>query len=168
MKSIYKSCGLAVVAAVAFTSVAANGQSSMEARQDRAQLKSDEAALQRALKRLDADEARMKADKASGKMSAESKDSEKVYNDQQAVKGAKSMIATDVPGSLQMKADKEALQRALKRLAADQAMLKADKRSGKMAAESKDSINVYRDQQSVKAEQKQTAADKAELKAINK
>ncbi len=168
MKSIYKSCGLAVTAALAFTSVVANSQSSMEARQDRAQLKSDEAALQRALKRLDVDEARLKADKASGKMSAESKDSEKIYNDQQAVKGEKSVIASDVPGSLQMKADKEALHRAIKRLAADQAMLKSDKRSGKMAAESKDSANVYSDQQSVKAEQKQTAADKAELKAIKK
>ena len=38
---------------------------------------------------------RLKADKAEGKMSAESKDSEKVYKDKQNIKGEKKDIVTD-------------------------------------------------------------------------
>ncbi len=39
--------------------------------------------------------AQLKADKAEGKMAAESKDAEKVYKDKQAVKGMKKDIETD-------------------------------------------------------------------------
>ena len=50
----------------------------------------------------------------------------KVYTDRQFVKGEKTDIAADKTGSLQMKADKTALQRALKRLEGDEATLKSD------------------------------------------
>lgn len=132
------------------------------------QMKSDMATLQRALTRLDADEAKLKADKASGKMSAMSEDAYKVYKAKQAVKGGKENIADDEAVSMQMKADKAALQRQLKRLELAEATLKADKASGKMAAESKDSIKVYKNEQNIKATTKQIAADKAELKAEQK
>ena len=47
-------------------------------------------------------------------MAAESKDAERVYKDQQAIKGEKKDIAADKPGSLQMKSDKAALQKRRK------------------------------------------------------
>lgn len=59
------------------------------------QMKSDEAVLQRQVRRLEAAEARLKPDTEEGKMAAESKDAEKVYKDQQAVKGEKKDIAAD-------------------------------------------------------------------------
>ena len=154
-----------ITAGFIFATATAIAEPSMAVKEDNAQMASDKAALQRLLKRLDADEAKLKADKASGKMAAESKDSEKVYKDQQAVKGAKAAITADVPGSLQMASDKAALQRALKRLEADEAMLKADKASGKMAAESKDSEKVYRDKQAIVGERKDIASDKAKPQA---
>lgn len=68
------------------------------------QMKSDEAALQRQMKRLDAAIARLKADTEEGKMSAMSKDSEKVYKDQQAVTAEQKQIATD---KAKLKADQK-------------------------------------------------------------
>jgi hypothetical protein len=44
---------------------------------------------------LEADTAKLKADSASGRMAAESKDAEKNYKDQQAIKGEKTDIASD-------------------------------------------------------------------------
>ena len=132
------------------------------------QMKSDKATLQRALTRLEADEAKLKADKASGKMAAESKDSIKVYQARQAVKGGKENVDDADAASMQMASDKAALQRQLKRLELAEARLTADKAAGKMAAESKDSIKVYRDEQNIKATTKQIAADKADLKADQK
>ena len=126
-----------------------------------AQLKSDKAGLQRALKRLEADEAKLKSDKASGRMSAESKDAMKIYTDEQFDKGEKKDIAADKSGSQQMKSDKAALQHAQKRLEADESKLKSDTASGKMSVESKDSMKAYTDGQAVKGEKKDIAADKA-------
>ena len=84
----------------------------------------------------------MKADTASGKMSAQSKDSFAIYQLEQGIKGTREAIADNKSASLQMKSDKAGLQRQLKRLEIAEARLKADKSSGKMAAESKDSIAV--------------------------
>jgi hypothetical protein len=144
-------------------SVTAIAKSSPAANEAAAQLQSDKAALQRALKRLEADEATLKSDTASVKMSAESKDAMKVYTDAQAIKGEKKDIAADKLGSLQMKGDKAALQRALSRLEADEATLKSDTASGRMSAESKDAMKAYIDEQAVKGEKKDIAADKTKV-----
>lgn len=165
MKSLSNLWSPVIAAAFIFAGVAVAAEPSTAVKEDQAQLASDRVALQRLIKRLEADETKLKADKASGKMAAESKDSAKVFEDQQAVKGAKGAIAADKPGSLQMASDKATLQRALARLDSDQATLKADKASGKMAAESKDSAQVYKDQQAVKGEKKNIATDKTNLKA---
>ena len=160
MISFNKVCLPAIAAAFAFASVTALAQSSLEAKDDAAQLAADKAALHRQMKRLDADEARLKSDTASGRMSAESKDAYAVYTARQAIAGEKKDIAADKEASLQMKSDKAALQRQLKRLEVAEARLKADTKEGKMSAESKDSEKVYKDQQAVKAEKKQMAVDK--------
>ena len=168
MKFALKTVTLAVLLASTQLAGVAYAQTSMASKEDAAQLKADKAALQRQLKRLDADEARLKSDTASGKMSAESKDAYEVYKTQEAVKGEKAAIAADKYGSLQMKADRAALHRQIKRLDAAEARLKADKKDGKMAAESKDSIQVYKDQQAIKGEKKDLATDKANIKADQK
>lgn len=168
IKSIYKVCIPALAAAFAFAAVTATARPSLAVKEDAAQLKSDKAALERQIKRLDADEARLKSDTASGRMSAESKDAYEVYQDRQAVKGEKKDIAVDKVASLQMKSDKAALHRQIKRLEAAEARLKADKAEGKMAAESKDSERVYKDQQAIKGEKKDIAADTTELNADQK
>ena len=59
------------------------------------QMQSDKAALQRQIQGLEVAEARLKADTREGRMAAESRDSEKVYQDQQAIKGEKMDIAAD-------------------------------------------------------------------------
>ncbi len=160
MKSIYKACLPALAAVFAFATVTATAQSTMAAKESAAQLKSDKAALHRQLKRLETDEARLKSDTAAGRMSAESKDAYEVYKAGEAVKGEKAAIADDKAASVQMSADKAALQRQLKRLELAEARLKADKSEGKMAAESKDSEKVYKDKQAIKGEKKDIAADK--------
>ena len=180
-----------ITAAMIFATVTAIAQPSKAVKADNAQMAvqmaAEKASLQRALKRLEADEAALKADTASGKMAAESKDSLNVYNDQQDVKGAKKVITDDKSkmqadkkagkeGNAQMKAqmqaqmasDKAGLQRVLKRLEADEATLKADKASGKMAAESQDSIKAYKDQQDVKGVKKVIADDKTKMQADTK
>ena len=167
MKSIYKGCSPALAAAFAFAAITAFAQP-VTVKEDASQLKSDKAALQRQIKRIEADEARLKSDTASGRMSAESKDAYAVYQDWQAVKGEKKDIAADKAASLQMKSDKAALHRQIKRLESAEARLKADKAEGKMAAESKDSERVYKDQQAIKGEKKDIAADKAKLIADEK
>jgi hypothetical protein len=141
----------------------AAAQPSLALEEAAAQLNSDKTALQRALKRLEIDEAKLKSDMASGRMSAESKDAMKVYTGGQFVKGEKTDIAADKTGSLQMKADKTASQRALKRLEGDEATLKSDTASGRMSAESKDAMKVYTDGQFVKGEKTDIAADKAKV-----
>ena len=121
---------------------------------------SDKAALQRQMKRLDADETTLKSDSASGRMSAESKDAYAVYMGKQAVAGEEKQIAADKEPSLQMKADRDALQRQIKRLEVAEARLKSDAASGRMAAESKDAEKVYNDKQAIKGEKKDIATDK--------
>jgi hypothetical protein len=69
-------------------------------------------------------------------------------------------MAADKTGSLQMKADKTALQRALRRLEGDEATLKSDTASGRMSAESKDAMQGYTHAQAVKSEGTNIAADK--------
>ena len=152
---------LAPVVALAILSGTAIAQTHPSDREHAAQLKSDKAALQRQIKRLEADEARLKSDTASGKMSAESKDAYEVYMAKEAIKGEKKVITDDKAASLQMQADKEALQRQLKRLEAAEMRLKADTKEGKMAAESKDSEKVYKDKQAIKGEKKDIAADRS-------
>jgi hypothetical protein len=162
MNSTHKACVLAVAAAFAFATGTAFAES-LAVKEDAAQLKSDKAALQRQLKRLEADEARLKSDTASGRMSAESKDAYEVYKAKEAIKGEKKDIAADKAASLQKKSDKAALQRQVKRLEAAEARLKSDTMSGKMAAVSDDAERFYKDRQAIKAEEKQIAADKAKL-----
>ncbi len=170
MKSIYKVFlpVVAVALAFAFAAATASAQPSAAVKDDQMQLKADKAALQRQIKRLEADEARLKADKAEGKMSAMSMDAYKVYMGKKAIKGEKKDIINDKAFSLQMKADKAALQRQIKRLDALEARQKADKAEGKMVAESKDAEKVYKDKQAVKGEKKDIATDKADLKADQK
>ena len=168
LKSINKICLPAIVAVFAFSTAVAFARPSVAAKEDAMQLKADKAAVHRQLKRLEADEAMLKADTASGKMSAESKDAYEVYLDQQAIKGEKKDIAQDKAASLQMKSDKEALQRQLKRLELAEKRLKADTKEGKMAAESKDAEKVYQDKQAIKGEKKDIATDAAKLKADQK
>lgn len=158
----------AVFVALAYSTLAATAQPSIDAKEDAMQLKSDKASLQRQVKRLDADEARLKADTAAGRMSAESKDAFAIYQSRKAVTGEKSQIGIDQEGSLQMKSDKDALQRQIKRLELAEARLKADTGEGKMAAESRDGEKVLKDKESVTAEKKAIATDKSNMKAAEK
>lgn len=164
-KMIYKAWLPLISAVLAFSAVTASAHSSLPVKQDRAQLAADKASLQQEITRLDADVARQKADTASGRMSAESKDSFAVYQDQQRVAGEKKDIASDKPGTLQMKWDKAALRREIKQRKIAGATLKADTREGKMAAESPDAEKVYRDRQDIIGLLKDVDADKANLKA---
>jgi len=158
-----------VGATLAFAGLgAAIAQPSLAVQEDSAQLKSDIASLQRQVERLKAAEATLTANTASGRMSATSKDEKKDYGDRQFIQGEKKDIAADVPGSLQMKVDKAALQRALRRMEADEAALKSDTASGRMSAESKDAFKVYTDLQAVKGEKTDIATDKAKLQADQK
>jgi hypothetical protein len=140
----------------------------LNVKEDMAQLQADKAALQRQIKRLEADEATFKADTASGRMSAMSKDAYEVYLAKQAVSGEKRDVASDQKATLQMKADREALQRQLKRLALAEKRLKSDAAEGKMSAMSKDSEKVYQDRKAVKAEHQEVTADNAKLKTEEK
>lgn len=154
-----------ITAVLAFSAVTASAHSSGSANEDRAQLLADNASLQREITRLDTDETGLKADTASGRMSAESQDSFAVYKDQRYVSGEKKDIASDKPGTLQMKSDKAALRRETRQLKLAEATLNADTREGKMVAESPDAEKVYRDRQAIIGRLKDIDADKANLKA---
>jgi cell division protein FtsB len=154
---------LLATAAVLVSAVASAAIPFSPVRQDAAQLQADEAALQRQVKRLESDHATLEADTASGRMSATSEDAYQVYSATKAVSGEKKDIAADEPGSLQLKADKAALDRELRRLDAAEARLKADTAEGKMAAESADSERVYQDRQALKAEEAQVTDDVRKL-----
>jgi hypothetical protein len=166
MKLIYK-IGATLIAV---TSLSGNAmaQAFPAAREDAAQLQSDRAALQRQLNRLEADEARLKADTASGRMSAESKDAYRVYTGKEAIEGVRRDLAADKAGSMQMTLDKAALRRQIKRLDVAEARLKGDAGEGSMASMSKDSEKVFADKQSVQGEKKAIAADSTKLKADKK
>ncbi|MDQ6629042.1 MAG: hypothetical protein M3Z29_11470 [Pseudomonadota bacterium] len=167
-QSIHRARKAAFAAAFAFAAVAAVAQTAMAMKEDAAQLNADQAALQRQVKRLDADEARLKSDTASGRMSAESKDAYAVYTGKQAVTGEKRDIAADKEAGPQMKADKAALQRQIKRLEVAEARMKSDTASGRMAAESKDAEKVYKDKLVVPAEKKEIAIDRSNMSADQK
>lgn len=62
---------------------------------------------------------------------------------------------------LQLKADQAGQASEQLKLKADEQTLKADTRSGRMAAESPDAEKVYRDQMYLKGEKKDLAADKS-------
>lgn len=168
MKSNYLSYKGAAAAAIAFAAVGAFAQPSMYMKEDAAQMKEDKSALQRQIKRLDADEARLKSDASSGRMSAESRDAYAVYTGKQAVTGEKKDISADQEAGPQMKADKAALQRQIKRLEVAEARLKSDTASGAMAAESKDAEKVYKDKGAIPAERKDIATDRSNMKADQK
>ena len=163
-RSVYK-IYLPAIAAV-FTVFTMTAHATALSRADEADLlKADQMALQRQILRLDADEARLKADAASGRMSAESKDAYAVYQLQQDIKGEKKDIAADKGASPQMKSDRAALQRQIKRLQLAEARLQSDTKAGKMAATSDDSRQVSQDQQYIKETKKDIASDKASLKS---
>jgi hypothetical protein len=143
-------------------------QPSLATEEDAAQLKADKASLERQMKRLNADQATLKSDTASGRMSAESKDAYKVYNDRNDVLGENKDIAADKTGWLQMKEDTAALQRAIKRLDADEAALTSHAASGMMSAESKDADKVYNDRKAGDGEKNAITKDKAKLQADQK
>jgi len=154
---------VAMVAASALNAGTAAAQP-LVVKEDAAQYAADKAALQRQLNRLYVDEAQLKKDRASGRMSAVSRDALEVYRAQRAVKGEKTAIADDKAASLQMQADRAALQRQIQRLQLAEARLKADREEGKMAAMSSDAERVYKDEQAIKGENKDIAADQAKLK----
>jgi hypothetical protein len=172
MKSICKVFLSAVAVVFMFTVGTAVAQTpkavKIKKEQEQLQLKADKAALHRQIKRVEADEARWKADQAEGKMSAMSRDAYEVYMGKKAVLGEAKDIVNDKAFSLQMNVDKSALQRQIMQLEAAEARLKADKAEGKMSAESKDADRVYNDKQDIKGLKKDIAADKANLKADQK
>ena len=151
--------------ALAYGAVTADAKASVEVKGDQAQLLSDKAALQRFERQNRIDEAKLKADKASGNVAAQSRDSEMLSKDRQAVNSEKKVVADDKPDSQKLKTDRVALQREEKQWMADAATLKADKASGRMAAVSPDSEKVYQDNRYIKGESKDIAADEAKLKA---
>ena len=163
MKFIY-TIGATLVA-LASLSGNAIAQGSAAAKEDTAQLQSDKAALKRQISRLEADEARLKSDTASGRMSAESRDAYQVYTGKQAIEGTKKVIAVDKESSMQMKSDKAALHRQIKRLDIAEERLKSDTDAGKMASMSKDSEKVFKDKQAVGGEKKAVATDSMKIKA---
>ena len=159
-----------VAALVALASISGNAiaQSFTAAKEEAAQLQSDKAALKRQLNRLEADEARLKSDIASGRMSAESKDAYQVYTGKKAVEGTKKIIAADKAGSMQLEFDKAALKRQIKRLDIAEERLKSDTDAGKMASMSKDSERVFKDKQAVEGEKRGVATDSRKIKADKK
>lgn len=155
----------AVAAALALASLTAAAQPAAAVKQDALQLKADQEALQDELRQLKADEAKLESDAASGRMSATSSDSYEVYLDRRAIAGEKKDIARDRPGSLQMKTDREALDRQVAQLRLDEKHLKSDAAEGRLAATSPDAQRVYDDRRAIKAERIQIAADRARLQA---
>lgn len=155
----------AVAAALALASLTAAAQPAAAVKQDALQLKADQEALQDELRQLKADEAKLESDAASGRMSATSSDSYEVYLDRRAIAGEKKDIARDRPGSLQMKTDREALDRQVAQLRLDEKHLKSDAAEGRLAATSPDAQRVDDDRRAVKAERIQIAADRARLQA---
>jgi hypothetical protein len=144
--------------------VASAQATSLAMKEDAAQLHSDQAGLQRVESRLIADKAWLVADSVRGRMSAESADAMHVYHDQKAINGERKDIAMDTPGSLQMKIDERMLHRDQESLETADHRLAADRREGRLAAESPDALKVYRDQQAIKAFERQIAADNATMK----
>jgi hypothetical protein len=157
------------ITAAATVSVFASGTalaiSTTAIKEDQAQLRADRAALAAEVAQLRIDEQKLITDTKAGRMAAESTDAERVYLDRQAIRGQKMVIASDKPGSLQMKADQVAVKREEAQLQFDLQALKADTRAGKMSAMSQDAERVYKDQLNIRGEGKDIAIDIARLKA---
>ncbi len=81
MKSMFKTGLTVLAAALSFAAVSALAQPSAAVTEDKAQLKTDQSTL--------------KTDKSVGKLAAESKGSEKIYQDKQLTKADKNNIASD-------------------------------------------------------------------------
>ena len=160
--------GAVALSVPAFAIGAGPAVSSAALDQDKMQLSADQRALAREEARLQADRHTLAADTRSGKMSAMSEDSEKIYKDQQYIKGEKADTAHDKAGSLQMKSDRDALWREEKQLTSDRTKLREDTESGKMSAMSDDAERVYRDRQEEGSQSKQIRADRAKLAADEK
>jgi hypothetical protein len=134
-------------------------------KQEQVQLQEDKAELQRDELQLTADLKRLKADSKEGRMAAESKDDKIIYDDRQFIDGEIKDIAADRPGSLQKESDMAALKSEKEKLRTDVGTLKADTKSGWIAAESKDAEKVYQDRQAIKGEKMDIVADMRKLEA---
>ena len=152
--------GSMMLTSLGFAAHDAVAQSTAAVRPDRAQTKADTAAIARERAQLRLDEKTLGADINSGKMAAESDDSEKVYKDRQTINSQRKDLARDKPGSLQQKSDRSALRRENENFNADAQKWATDARSGRMAAESRDAEKVYRDQQAIKGQEKASAVDR--------
>lgn len=137
-------------------------------REDSAQLKADQSALTTERAQLATDINTRKADKAEGKMAAESRDSMRVFRDQQAIRGEHKDIAADQPGSLQSKVDKKELGHEQAKLKSDEHRERMDRAEGRMAATSPDGEKIYQDRVAVRGQQRAIATDRADLKADSK
>jgi len=115
--------------------------------EDRAQLNADLASLASERAQLSTDTQARKADKAEGKMAAESRDSMRVYRDRKAVRGEAKDLRADQPGSLQSKMDRKDRKQEQAKLTTDEQRLKNDRAHGRMVATSPDGEKIYRDQQ---------------------
>lgn len=149
---------------VAFASVAASAATTTATQEDSAQLKADQSSLMREEAKAAQDEAKLHKDKQEGRMAAQSKDSMRVYHDQQNLKGIKKDIASDHPASAQLKEDRKFQQTEQAKLKTDQQRLVRDRKEGRMAAVSPDEEKVYHDRQAIKGQKKAVAADEANLR----
>jgi hypothetical protein len=159
--------GSIILTSFGFAAVNAAAQSTA-VKEDQAQTKADASALARERAQLQVDEKTLRADTRSGRMAAESPDEENIYKDRQAIRGEKTDVAGDKPGSLQRKSDRTALQREDESSNADAQKWAADTTSGRMSAESTDAEKVYRDQQAIRGQENAITADRGKLKADQK
>ena len=135
--------------------------------EDRAQLNTDLASLATERAQLSPDTQARKADKAEGKMAAESRDSMRVYRDRQAVRGEAKDLKVDQPGSPQAKMDRTDRHQAKAKLKGDEQRLQRDRQHGRMAATSPDGEKIYQDKQAIKGQEQAIAQDTARVKADN-
>jgi hypothetical protein len=156
--------GSMAIASLAFATSPMHARPAAAIKEDEAQLKADEAALAWEKARLQSDRKTQQTDMRAGRLSAMSNDALLVYQDKQAIKGEQKDIASDKPGSLQMKMDQAALQREENQLSTDDKTFAADTHSGKMAATSADEENIYQDRQAIKAQTHAIASDRVKLK----
>jgi len=131
---------------------------------DSAQLKADQYSVVREDAKAAKDETRLHKDKQEGRMAAQSKDSMRVYHDQQNLKGIKKDIASDHPASAQLKEDHKFQNAEQAKLKTDAHRLTRDRKEGRMAAVSPDAEKVYQDKQAIKGQEKAVATDETKLR----
>ncbi len=168
LMAIAQLTGVAYAAAGKAAAINTSARSPLAVKEDIAQLKQDAAALSRDEEQLRAHRMKLQSDTREGRMVAESKDAEKLYQDRMYLKGEQKDVAADKPSSLQKQYDEVALRFEEKQLKADKATLMRDTWEGRMAAESGDAEEVYHDQQFVKGERKDFLTDAAKLQADRK